>query len=361
MVEKKKHQSLIFPSVEWNKSTLTSSYGECVASPLEAGFGTTIGNVLRRMLLGGIEGSAVTSVIIKDVNNEFSVLHGVVEDTLTILLNIKQLIIRNKTGQPGTMKLQVSGKNYVLASDIVVDSHLEILNKDLKLASLENDGILEIDFFVECGRGYQVAQWPLDKSYQEDQRIYLDATFAPVRQVTFDVQKTRVGKDIDYDKLVLSITTDGTITPEEALCYAVSIVQNQFKVFIQEEKQIDFPTFQASKQRSKDTGLQHEIITERSPDGKSILINGIVADLLLKSISVLGLPARVQNSLLSVDIERVIDLVNMTEEEVTSIKNFGRKSYEDLIQIMKEFSLTFNMKIKEKDVMELIKSHETSD
>lgn len=359
MLDKKKYQSLILPTVEWKSETLKQTFGECVAAPLEPGFGVTLGNALRRILLGGVEGSAVASVIINGVNNEFSTIHGVVEDVLTILLDIKKLIIKNSTGLPGEMKIHVKGKSVVTAKDIISDSHLEVLNKDLVIANLSDDAELKISFFVESGRGYKLAEWPIDKGLQEDGRIYLDTTFSPVRQVSFDVEKTRIGKEIDYDKLILSITTDGTETPQDVLHYAVSVLQSQFSVFLS-GNQIEFSTYHSSKQKFKGSEISHEITSQKAADGKSLLINGISADLFFKSISALGLPVRVQNSLFSADIERVIDLVNMSENDIISIKNFGKKSYEDLLQIMKEFGLSFNMKIKEKNVIELVENYETS-
>ena len=201
MATKREFQPLTIPKIVWNKETLSSTYGELVAQPFEPGFGITIGGALRRILLGGVEGSAVTSVIIKGINNEFSVLPGIVEDAMQVLLNCKSIVVKNKTGLPGKMTLHVKGEAVATVGDIKADEHLDLINKEQILAHVAPQGELVIEFFVESGRGYQAAQWPVGKALQEDARIYLDAMFTPVRKVTFYVEKTRVGRDIDYDKL----------------------------------------------------------------------------------------------------------------------------------------------------------------
>ena len=209
-MEKHEYKPLIIPRVEWNKKTLTDSFGEIVAQPLEPGLGTTFGSAIRRVLLGAIEGSAVTAATITGVNNEFAVIPGIIEDTMQLVLNIKQIVVRNKTGKPGTMRLKIAGEAVARVADIKADEHLELVNPELVLAHVAPDGLLEIEFFVSTGRGYQAAQWPEGKPYQEDGKIYVDAMFAPVQNVIFDVQKTRVGKDIDYDKLTLTIQTNAS-------------------------------------------------------------------------------------------------------------------------------------------------------
>jgi DNA-directed RNA polymerase subunit alpha len=224
---KKKYQPLTIPRLSWEKETLTSSFGRLVAQPLEPDFGMTLGNALRRALLGGVEGSAVVAVIINGVNNEFSLLEGVVEDTMQVLLNIKGIVVRNTTGEPGRMRLSVTGEATARAADIQADEHLELVNTEHVIAHVAQGGTLTIDFFVDSARGYQPAQWPAGKALQEDNRIYVDALFSPVRKVTFAVEKTRVGRDIDYDKLTLDIWTDGSETPVDVMHYAVSVLRTQ--------------------------------------------------------------------------------------------------------------------------------------
>ena len=200
--ERREYRALTIPKLNWSKKELTSTYGELIAQPLEPGFGITLGNALRRVLYAGVEGSAVTSVAIKGVNNEFSALPGVEEDVMQLILNIKNIVIRNTEGKAGTMRLVVKGPAVVTVADIKADEHLELINHDHVLAHVSEKGELEVEFFVEPGRGYRAAQWPTDRALQEDGRIYIDAMFSPIRKVMFDVEKTRVGKDIDYDKLI---------------------------------------------------------------------------------------------------------------------------------------------------------------
>lgn len=339
-MNKKEYRPLIIPKLSWNKKILTDTYGELVAQPLETGFGTTLGNALRRVLLGGIEGSAVTSVIVKGVNNEFSTLPGIIEDAMQLILNIKGVIIKNKDGKAGTMRLKVKGEAVATVADIQADEHLELVNKDHILAHVSADGELDIQFFVETGRGYQQARWPIGKSLQEDDRIYLDAMFSPVRQVMFDVEKARVGEDIDYDKLTLRIHTDGSENPVDVLHYAVSVLRTQLEHFLL-SAEIPFNEISKMPEESK----------EKEPvELDQYGLKGVSVDLLLKPIDELELSVRAHNCLINAGIKRVIDLVNMSEDDGLKIKNFGRKSLNEVKESMKAFGLSFGMNIKESDL-----------
>lgn len=342
----KTYQPLTIPKLSWNKKTLNQTFAEITAQPLEPGFGITLGNSLRRILLGGIEGSAVTSVIINGVNNEFSPLSGVVEDTMQVVLAIKQLVVTNKTGKPGKMKLKISGEKTVTAADIVADDHLEIINKDHIIAHLAADGVLDVDFFVETGRGYLPAQWPIGQALQDDERIFVDALFSPVTNVTFDVEKTRVGKEIDYDKLTLAVTTNGSETPIDALNYAVSVLRTQLENFLVTE---EIP-FNEISHVPHDEPVEQKVSLEDSP------LKGIPLELLLKPIDELELSVRAHNCLINADIKRVIDLVNLSEDEGLKIKNFGRKSLNEVKDAMTSFGLSFGMNIKEEDIRKLLES-----
>ncbi|MFH0898354.1 MAG: hypothetical protein V1855_02150 [bacterium] len=228
----KTYRPLTFPTLNWNQKVSSPTYGELIVQPLEPGFGITLGNALRRVILSSIEGSAVTSVIIKGVNNEYSALKGVTEDVLHVLLNIKEIIIANKTGEPGKMSILVDGEGIAKVADIKADEHLELINKDHILAHLAVDGQLDIEFFVEPGRGYLPAQWPKGQALQADNKIYLDAMFSPVKRVEFNVEKTRVGQAIDYDKLTLKITTNGVVEPQEVVHYGTSVLRTQLEHFL---------------------------------------------------------------------------------------------------------------------------------
>lgn len=342
----REYQPLTIPRLIWEKKSLSDTYGMLVAQPLEPGFGITLGNALRRVLLGGVEGSAVTSVILKGVNNEFSVLPGIEEDAMQVVLNIKGIVIRNKEGIPGTMKLNVSGKATVTARDIVADKHIEIVNPDHVIAHVAEGGSLEIEFFVESGRGYKAAAWPEGKPLQEDDRIYLDAMFSPVRQVTYDVEKTRVGGDIDYDKLSLHIHTDGSENPLDVLHYAVSVLRTQLEHFL---ASAELPFNQISH-----IPEQAEYIEDTASG--DLKYKGIPVDLFFKPIEELELSVRAHNCLVQEGIKRILDLVNRPEDELLKYKNFGRKSLNEVKDSLKAFGLTLGMDIKESDLKKLMQS-----
>ena len=345
-MDKKEYKPLTIPLLGWNKKTLSETSGELIAQPLEPGFGITLGNALRRVLLGGVEGSAVTSVIIKGVNNEFSSLPGVLEDTMQVILNIKEIVVRNKEGKPGKMHLSIKGETVVKVADIVADDHLELVNQDHVIARVAPRGTLDVEFFVEAGRGYQPAQWPAGKQLQDDGRIYLDAMFSPVRKVSFDVEKTRVGRDIDYDKLIMKIDTDGSETPSQVLNYTVSVLRTQLEHFLL-SPEIPFNDI---------SSVPEEAIKFIQPKGGAEQgLKGIPVDLLLKPINELELSVRAHNCLVNAGIKRVLDLVNYSEDKALTIKNFGRKSLDEVKESLKAFGLSFGMNITESDLKKLAK------
>lgn len=342
-MERKEFRPLTIPNLAWDTKSITNTYGELIAQPLEPGFGTTIGNAIRRVLLGAVEGSAVTSVIIKGINNEFTDIPGVVEDALYVILNIKEIIIKNKTGKPGTMRLVVPGKGVARVADIVADDHLELINKDHILANVSEGGELDITFFVESGRGYQPAQWPVGKTYQEDGRIYLDTTFSPVVKVMFDVEKTRVGGKIDFDKLMLRVQTNGAETPKDVVHYAVSVIRTQLEHFL---GAIEVPFNEISTSPVEPT--EKRVVTVDLPK-----LKGIPVDLLLKPIDELELSVRAHNCLISAGITRVIDLVRLKEDDMLKIKNFGRKSLGEVKDSIKAFGLSFGMDLNEEEIKKM--------
>lgn len=349
-MDKKVYKPLTIPQLHWNKKTLTDTYGELVAQPLEPGFGITLGNAIRRLLLSSVEGSAVTSVIIKGVNNEFSTVPGIVEDTMQLVLNIKSIVIRNKEGRSGKMSLRLKGEAVARVADIQTDEHLELVNKEHVIAHITPGATLDIDFFVESGRGYQPAQWPLGQALQEDGRIYLDAMFSPLTKVMFDVEKTRIGKEIDYDKLLLRIYTDGSENPLQVLHYAVSVARTQLEHFLL-SAEVPFNEISASPEEEK----------KKEPfELESLGLKGVPVELLLKPIDELELSVRAHNCLINAGIKRIIDLVNLSEDEGLKIKNFGRKSLNEVKESMKAFGLSFGMNIKETEIKKLLKDEEKS-
>jgi len=350
MGKTREYRPLTIPKLQWNKKDLKETYGELIAQPLEPGFGTTLGNTLRRVLLGGVEGAAVTSVIIKDVNNEFSTIAGVSEDTMQIILNIKEIIVKSKDGKPGKMRLQIKGEAVAKVADIQADDNLELINKDHVLVHVAAGGNLDIQFFVDNGRGYQVAQWPVDKSLQPDVRIYIDAMFSPISKVMFDIEKTRVGKDIDYDKLILRVYTNGSNNPVDALHYAVSILRTQLEHFLASS---EIPFNEISKMPTEEK--------EKSPiELDQLGLKGVSIDLLLKPIEELELSVRAHNCLINAGVKRIIELVNLSEDEALKIKNFGRKSLNEVKDSIKSFGLSFGMEIKESDLKKILKEKTTN-
>lgn len=340
----REYKPLTLPKLSWDKQTMSHAFGRLVAEPLEPGFGVTLGNAMRRVLLGAIEGSAVTSVVIEGVNNEFSSLPGVVEDIMQIVLNIKQIVIKNRTNTPGKMRLSVSSAKTVTAHDISCDEHLEIVNKDHVIAHVSQGGVLTIEFTVQSGRGYQVAQWPIGQSLQEDGRIYLDAMFSPVRNVTYHVDKTRVGKDIDFDKLMLEVTTNGAITPVDSLNYSVSVLRTQLENFLVGHE-IPF---------NEISGQEVNVNYIENGDTDDFGLKGVSLELLMKTIDELEFSARAHNCLINADIRRVIDLVNFTEDEGLKIKNFGRKSLDEVKEVLRSLGLRLGMDIKEEVVVKAL-------
>jgi DNA-directed RNA polymerase subunit alpha len=344
------YKPLILPKLSWNKQVSSPTYGELVVQPLESGFGITLGNALRRVMLSSIEGSAVTSVIIKGINNEFSSIKGVIEDTLHLVLNLKQIVVQNSTGMPGKMHLLVKGAGVAKVSDIKTDEHLTVINVDHVLAHLAADGELDIEFFVQSGRGYVPAQWPQGSSLQPDNRIYLDSMFSPIKRVEYHIEKTRVGQEIDYDKLTLSITTNGAAAPQDCVHYGTSVLRTQFEHFLQAT---EIPFNELSKSVDE-KGEEKAIFDLEGPT------KGLPVELFLKPIDELEFSVRAHNCLIGAGIKRVIDLVNLTEEDVLKIKNFGRKSLREVKEILLAFGLHLGMNIKELDLKKAIKEQEGS-
>ena len=345
------YRPLILPKLSWNKQVSSETSGELVVQPLEPGFGTTLGNALRRVMLSSIEGSAVTSVIIKGVNNEFSTVKGVIEDTLQLVLNLKQIVIKNSTGEPGKMFMSVKGVGVAKVADIKTDAHLELVNKDHVIAHLAPDAELEIEFFVETGRGYVAAQWPIGKSLQDDNRIYLDAMFSPIKRVEYNIEKTRVGQRIDYDKLILCVQTNGAVKPQDVVHYATSVLRTQLEHFLQ-ATEIPF------------NDISKEAVQEGKEEGKTFLegpTKGLPVELFLKPIDELEFSVRAHNCLIGAGIKRVIDLVNLSEDDVLKIKNFGRKSLREVKEILAAFGLHLGMNVKELDLKKALKDQEGSE
>lgn len=347
-MQRKSYKPLTIPKLHWEKSVSSDVVGELVVQPLEPGFGVTLGNALRRVMLSSIEGAAVTSVIIKGVNNEFSTLKGVVEDVLQVVLNIKGIVVKNESGEPGMMRLSLKGESVARAGDIETDAHLEIVNKDHVIAHLGYDAELDIQFFVGTGRGYVPAQWPRGESLQEDGRIFVDAMFSPVRRVEYTIEKTRVGQEIDFDKLLLRVYTNGAMKPQDVVHYGTSVLRTQFEHFL---TATEIP-FNEISHKEEVVPVTEHVVEQRGPTA------GLPVDLFLKPIDELEFSVRAHNCLVGAGVKRIIDLINLSDEEVLKIKNFGRKSLREVKEILAAFGLRLGMNVKELDLKKMIKEQE---
>ena len=282
----------------------TETYGKYEASPLPAGYGVTLGNALRRVLLSSLEGAAVTSVQIRDVPHEFSTIPGVKEDVIGILLNLKRLRLKSYVPHPTQLKLVKSGAGVVTAGDIMESADVEIVNPDLHLLTLDSDDVtFEMDLTVERGVGYLAAEETKELPIGV---VPVDAIFTPVRRVDHHVENTRVGQMTNYEKLTLEIETDGTITPEEAISRAAEVLVRQFSLF-------------SNIGRPASTG-------ERGAAGTPVL----PPNMLDMPIEELDLPMRAYNSLKRNNIVKVGQLLQLSDDDLLRMRNFGRKSLDEM-------------------------------
>ncbi len=315
------------------RDTIVSSdkYGRFFIEPFERGFGTTIGNSLRRILLSSLEGSAVTSIKIEGVSHEFSTIKGVKEDVTDIVLNVKSLVICLQGEGQKTMTISANKAGLVTAADIVADPSIEVINKDLVLATLTEKVEFKMEMVVENGRGYVPASERIadaDRFEQEVGRIMLDAVYSPVTRVRYVTENTRVGQRTNYDKLILEIWTDGTITPEMALVEAAKILRKHVNPFIQ-YFEIGEQTVAASEVIEVET--QEQVVDEE------------LSQKLAMPIQELELSVRASNCLESAKTERVGDLVTMTEAELLKIRSFGKTSLREIRRKLTDIGLSLGM------------------
>lgn len=316
--------------VEQDVEVSNSGYGRFYVEPFERGFGTTIGNSLRRVLLSSLQGSAVTSIKIAGVDHEFTSIPGVMEDVTEIVLNVKRLIIRNNSDLAKTMKLSVKKIGEVTAADIAADPAIEIVNKDLVLATLTQDRSFEMEMVVENGRGYSPALERLaqiDRFDQEAGRIVVDAIFSPVIRVRYKTEDTRVGQRTNYDKLILEIWTNGTVSPEMALVEAAKILRKHINPFVQYFS-IGEKTIEAAP------------IAEEVPQPKT---NDELLSKLAKPLAELELSVRASNCLESVRVETIGQLVKMTEADLLKIRSFGKTSLREVKRKLADMGLSLGM------------------
>ena len=309
------------PKIEIVEISEDSRYGKFVCEPLERGYGTTFGNSLRRILLSSLQGAAITAISIDGVLHEFSTIPGVRDDVTNIILNLKSLCLKMYSDEPKTIRLDVVGAKEVTAADITVDSDVEILNPELHIATLNEDGSLHMEMTVERGRGYV----PAEKNKKPDHVIGvipIDSIFSPILRVNYTVTDTRVGNVTDYDKLTLEVWTNGSIRPEEAISKAASILIMHLKLFqnmagLTEEEEEEEGTFLETQEND-------------------------TAKVLEMTIEDLDLSVRSYNCLKRANINTVADLTEKTEEDMMKVRNLGRKSLEEVKKKLQELNLALS-------------------
>jgi len=314
-------RTLIRPRrLEVDEDSLTGSYGRFSCEPLERGFGTTLGNALRRVLLSSLQGAAITTVRINGVLHEFSTIPGVMEDVTHIVLNLKEVRLRLHAEGPKTIRIQKTGSGIVTAGDFVSnDQTVEVVNVDHKICTLASDAEFELEATVGSGKGYVLA----DRNKFEDMPIGtvpIDSVFSPIRRVNYVVTPARVGRETDFDKLNLDVWTDGTVDPADAVAYAAKIVKEQMTIFINFEEQDEAPV---------------PIADEPEPLNPN----------LFKSVDELELSVRSANCLQNANIRFIGELVQRTEAEMLKTKNFGRKSLNEIKEVLASMGLSLGMTI----------------
>lgn len=303
------------PKIETVTVSEDGTYGKFVVEPLERGYGTTLGNSLRRILLSSLPGAAVTSVQIDGVLHEFSTIPGVVEDVTEIVLNLKGLCLKIHSDEEKMLEIEAEGAGPVLAGDIRADSDVEILNPDLVIATLSDNARLHMRIFANRGRGYV----PADRNKREDQPIGvipIDSIYTPITRVNYNVENTRVGQVTNYDKLTLEVWTDGSIRPEEAVSLGAKIMTEHLMLFV------------GLTEEAKDA----EIMVEKEEDKKEKVLE--------MTIEELDLSVRSYNCLKRAGINTVQELITKTEEDMMKVRNLGRKSLEEVQEKLAELNLS---------------------
>lgn len=318
----KNWRDLIKPrQLQFEKESLSDTYGKFFAEPFERGFGTTLGNSLRRILLSSLQGSAITSVRIKGVLHEFSAIQGVTEDVTDIILNLKGVRLKLHSVVQATLRVVHVGEGVVKAGDFIVGHNVEIMNPDHHIATCGKDAHFEMDMTVKMGKGYVSA----DKNRDEKapvSTIPIDSIFSPIKKVNFTVSNARVGQMTDYDKLTIEIWTDGSVKPDDALAYSAKIMKEQLSIFINFDEE-------AEPQSLEESQDELDKINEN----------------LYRTVEELELSVRSANCLKNAGIKLIGELVSKTEAEMLKTQNFGRKSLNEIKDILSDMGLTFGMKL----------------
>jgi len=315
-------------AIRFDEETLTDTYGKLIAEPLERGFGTTLGNSLRRVLLSSIEGSAIIAVKIPGALHEFSTIKGVKEDVVDIILNIKKLRFKLYSNGKKIARINVKGPKTLTGADIQGDASFDVLNPEQVIATLDKDSPFEAELYIRRGMGYVPAELNKDEDFPVDM-VAIDSVFTPIKKVNFFVEKARVGRATDYDRLVMEIWTDGGITPEKAISQAASILIEHLTLFVLEEEEFE----------------EEEILSDQGGLDSSANEEPIFNNNLLKSVEELELSVRSYNCLKNANIKTIADLVQKTEQEMLRTKNFGRKSLNEIKEILHGMGLRLGMRV----------------
>ncbi len=320
-----KFKSVVMPGrIQTEEASSTDRYGKFIVEPLERGFGTTLGNSLRRVLLSSVQGSAIKAVRISSVLQETAFIPGVVEDVTDIILNIKGIRLKNHRNGPVTLYLNANEKGEVKASQIESNADIEIMNPEHHIATLDKDGELEMELFVDVGRGYQPGErhTPQPDIYPVN-TILLDAVFTPIERVRYQVENARVGDITDYDRLIMEVWTDGTVLPKDSLAYAAKILKDHLLIFIH------FPD-------------EDELVSDTQQEEETP-----INPYLSKGVEELELSVRSYNCLRAANIKTVGELVERTESEMLKYRNFGKKSLNEIKDVLTKYNLHLGMDLSQ--------------
>jgi DNA-directed RNA polymerase subunit alpha len=331
------YKELILPQkLSVDEKTMSDSYAKFVAEPYERGYGHTVGNALRRVLLSSLEGAAVTAVRIEKASHEYQALPGVKEDVMNVLLNLKKLRVKLFSNGPETVYLSVSKEGVVTAKDIQGNANVEVVNKDLVIAHLEAGGKIDMEIEISKGRGYVPAEELRQQNQWAAGFLPVDALFSPVVKVHYDVENARVGQVTDYDRLILEIWTDGSLNPAEALIQSSKLLRESLNIFIPEEEQQAEAAAAGSFDGESVGGLSDVAIAGLDPKLREILN---------QPIEMIELSSRASNCLKVARIRTIGELVSKRDEELLAVKNFGKKSLDEIKDRLKDMGLSLGMQV----------------
>jgi len=314
--------------IRFDEETLTDTYGKLIAEPLERGYGTTVGNALRRILLSSLEGAAISAIRVRGAVHEFSSIEGIKEDVMNIILNMKKLRFVMHGNGMKTATISIKGPGEVKGTDIRPEADIDLLTPDQHIATVDKGTTFEAELYIKKGKGYVPAELNKEENMPVDV-IAVDSVFSPIKKVNFWVEKARVGRSTDYDRLIMELWTDGSVNPEKAVSQAAMILMGHLNFFILEKEEDDEERESRAAAISFSGGFSEPILNEH----------------LGKSVEELELSVRAQNCLKNANIKTIGELVQKTEHDMLKTKNFGRKSLNEIKEILNSMGLRFGMKV----------------